>query len=101
MRIMCCNDYPHDASKRRLRKTVAVALPELQIVWRNPERIQMSPALGATSGNFELDAIQRSGVSLDRSARLLEYDVPTQVFSWKWGCIARNWACASSAAAVR
>jgi len=45
----------------------------------------MSPALGATSGNFELDAIQGSGVSLDRRARLLEYDVPTQVFSWKWG----------------
>src|SRR5882672_4472986 len=45
----------------------------------------MSPALGATSGNFELDAIQRSGVSLDWRARLLEYDVPTQVFSWKLG----------------
>ncbi len=58
----------------------------------------MSPPLGATSGNFELDAIQGSGVSLDRRARLLEYDVPTQVFSWKWGCIARNWACASAAA---
>jgi hypothetical protein len=52
----------------------------------------MSPALGATSGNFELDAIQRSGVSLDRRARLLEYDVPTQIVSGKWGCIARNWA---------
>jgi len=50
----------------------------------------MSPALGTTSGNIELDAIQGSGVSLDRRARLLEYDVPTQVLSWKWGCIARN-----------
>jgi hypothetical protein len=49
----------------------------------------MSAALGTTSGNIELDAIQGSGVSLDRRARLLEYDVPTQVFSWKWGCIAR------------
>jgi len=58
----------------------------------------MSPALGATSGNFELEAIQRSGVSLDRRARLLEYDVPTQVFSWKWGCIASKWTCASAAA---
>jgi hypothetical protein len=57
----------------------------------------MSPALGVTSGNSELDAIQGSGVSLDRRARLLEYDVPTQVFSWKWGCVARNWACASAA----
>jgi len=27
----------------------------------------MSPALGATSGNFELDAIQRSGVSRQES----------------------------------
>jgi hypothetical protein len=42
MRIICCNDYPHDASKRGrgLEKTVAVVLQELQIVWRNPERIQ-------------------------------------------------------------
>jgi hypothetical protein len=83
---------------KRLKKTVAVMLPELQIVWRNPERIQCGRALGATSGNFELDAIHRSGVSLDRRSRLLEYDVPTQVFSCKWGCIARNWACASAAA---
>ena len=58
----------------------------------------MSPALGATSGNFELYAIQGSGVSLDRRARLLEYKVPTQVFSWKWGYIAKNRACASAAA---
>jgi hypothetical protein len=37
----------------------------------------MSPPLGATSGNFELDAIHRSGVSVDRRTWLLEHHVPS------------------------
>ena len=37
----------------------------------------MSPPLGATSGNFELDAIHRSGISVDRRTWLLEHHVPS------------------------
>ncbi len=55
----------------------------------------MSPPLGAILESFELDAIHHSGVPLDRRARLLEYDVPL-IFSWQWGSIARNSACASA-----
>ena len=52
----------------------------------------MSPPLGATSGNFELDAIHRSGVSVDRRTWLLEHHVPSGgYFSQPGGPVAKNW----------
>ena len=87
--------HPND---KRLKKDRGLCASRVANRLAESGAYPMSPALGATSGNFELDAIQGSGVFLDQRARLLEYDVPTQVFSWKWGCIARNWACASAAA---
>jgi len=52
----------------------------------------MSPPLGATSGNFELDAIHRSGISVDRRTWLLEHHVPLEVtFSQPGGSVGKNW----------
>jgi DNA-binding MarR family transcriptional regulator len=58
----------------------------------------MSPPLGATSGSFELDAIHRSGVSVDRRAWLLEHHVPSGgcFFRSQAALLQRTGACASA-----
>ena len=83
---------------KRLKKTVAVMLPELQIVWRNLELIQCRrrwEPLQETS-NSTLYNVQEFLSTGEHGPWSTTYQL--RFFRVNGACIARNWARASAAA---